>query len=69
MKTKAKTKAGKQRKVEKVMSEFKTGKLKSGSGGKVKSRKQADAIALSESGQSKRDKPGAAKKRLEGKTF
>jgi hypothetical protein len=31
-----------------VMGEFKRGKLKSGSGGKVKNRKQAIAIALSE---------------------
>jgi Family of unknown function (DUF6496) len=35
-------------KVEKVMSEYKHGALKSGSGGKVKNRKQAVAIALSE---------------------
>lgn len=35
-------------KVEKVMHEYKEGKLKSGSGGKVKSRKQAVAVALSE---------------------
>jgi len=35
-------------KVEKVMHEFKEGKLKSGSGDKVKSRKQAIAIGLSE---------------------
>jgi Family of unknown function (DUF6496) len=35
-------------KVEKVMKEFKKGKLKSGHGGKVKSRKQAIAIGLSE---------------------
>jgi hypothetical protein len=35
-------------KVHKVMSEYKHGSLKSGSGGKVKSRKQAVAIALSE---------------------
>jgi hypothetical protein len=35
-------------KVHKVMSEFSEGKLHSGSGGKVKSRKQAIAIALSE---------------------
>jgi|TARA_R100000482_G_C5070215_1_gene121174 hypothetical protein len=33
-------------KVEKVMSEFKAGKLKSSSGKKVTSRKQALAIAL-----------------------
>ena len=36
------------KKVHKVMSEYKHGDLKSGSGGKVKSRKQAVAIALSE---------------------
>ena len=35
-------------KVHKVMSEYKHGSLKSSSGGKVKSRKQAVAIALSE---------------------
>ena len=35
-------------KVGKVMHEFKHGKLKSGRGGKVKSRKQAVAIGLSE---------------------
>lgn len=35
-------------KVKKVMHEYKHGELKSGSGGKVKSRKQAVAIALSE---------------------
>lgn len=39
-------------KVEKVMHEHKRGALKSGSGKKVKSRKQAIAIAMSESGQS-----------------
>jgi hypothetical protein len=40
-----------QDKIEKVMHEFKTGKLKSGKdgkGGKVKSRKQAIAIGISE---------------------
>ena len=36
------------RKVERVMREFKGGKLRSGSGQKVTSRKQAVAIALSE---------------------
>jgi len=36
------------RKVHTVMKEHKEGKLKSGSGKKVKSRKQAVAIALSE---------------------
>jgi hypothetical protein len=43
-------------KVSKVMHEHKEGKLKSGSGRKVKSRKKAIAIAMSESGQSKRSK-------------
>jgi len=43
-------------KVGKVMSEYKHGTLKSGSGKKVKSRKQAVAIAMSESGQSKKRK-------------
>jgi hypothetical protein len=38
------------------MDEYKKGKLKSGAGRKVKSRKQAVAIAMSESGQSKRRK-------------
>ncbi len=49
------TKKAKQRKVRKVMREYKSGTLSSGSkaGPKVKSRKQAIAIALSESGQSK----------------
>ena len=46
----------KKRKVGKVMREYKKGSLKSGPGGKagkVKSRKQAIAIAMSESGQSR----------------
>jgi hypothetical protein len=37
-----------QSKVKKVMHEYKHGKLKSGKGGNVKSRKQAIAIGLSE---------------------
>jgi hypothetical protein len=41
-------------KIHKVMHEHKKGKLKSGSGKKVRSRKQAIAIAMSESGQSKK---------------
>ena len=43
-----------QKKVRKVMKEYKSGSLKSGSGAKVKSRKQAIAIAMSESGQKKK---------------
>ena len=41
--------------VDRVMHEYKHGELKSGKAGKVKSRKQAVAIALSEAGES-RDK-------------
>lgn len=40
-------------KVKKVMGEYKRGKLKSSSGRKVTSRKQAVAIAMSEAGMSK----------------
>jgi hypothetical protein len=46
----------KRRKVKKVMHEFKEGTLKSGGRRKVKSRKQAIAIAMSESGQSRKKK-------------
>ncbi|HEX4112930.1 MAG TPA: DUF6496 domain-containing protein [Stellaceae bacterium] len=49
------------RTVSKVMGEKKRGTLKSGSGRKVKSRKQAIAIAMSESGQSRKRKTGAKK--------
>lgn len=57
------TKAGKKAKVQTVMHEFKAGSLHSGSskGPIVKSRKQAVAIALSQSGQSTR-KPASRKK-------
>lgn len=53
------TKGEKQAAVHEVMSEYKEGKLHSGSkkGPKVKSRKQAVAIAMSESGQSKKGSP------------
>ena len=53
-------------KVAKVMREHKHGTLKSGSGRKVKSRKQAVAIAMKQSGQS-RGSARAREKRLEGK--
>ena len=47
MPRKAQSSKGK-RKIAKVMREYKQGKLKSGKSAKVKSRKQAVAIALSE---------------------
>ena len=53
---KPKTKAGKQRKVKKVLGEFKRGKLKGAGGKKVTKRKQAVAIALSKSGQARKRK-------------
>jgi len=47
-------------KVEQVMHEYKEGELKSGGNGKkVKSRRQAIAIALSEAGASKNKTPRA----------
>jgi hypothetical protein len=48
-----KTEAGKQRKVAKTMGEFKEGDLKSSSGQTVTKPKQAVAIALNQTGQSK----------------
>ena len=45
-----------QKKIGKVMGEYKEGKLKSSSGKKVSSSKQAIAIALSEAGKSARYK-------------
>jgi len=45
-------------KVAKVMREHKHGELRSGSGKKVRSRKQAIAIAMSESGQSRKRRKG-----------
>jgi hypothetical protein len=46
------------RKVSKVMHEYKRRTLESGSGKKVRNRKQAIAIAMSESGQSRKRKSG-----------
>jgi hypothetical protein len=46
--TKKSTNSKGKKKVKKVMTEYKEGALKSGSGKKVKSRKQAVAIALNE---------------------
>lgn len=50
-----------EKKVAKVMGEYKRGKLKSSSGQKVKSRKQAIAIATSEAGMSKAIDKGISK--------
>lgn len=51
----AKRKSAAQKKIHKVMHEYKHGELHSGSKGgpRVKSRRQAVAIAMSESGQSR----------------
>ena len=46
--------AAKKTKMEKVMGEYKRGTLKSSSGQKVKSRKQAIAIGMSETERAKR---------------
>jgi len=59
--------AKQQRKVERVMHEFKEGELDSSAGKKVTSRKQAVAIALSESGQS-RKKTGGTRKTAKSST-
>lgn len=53
-KKRALQKISKRGKVRKVMHEFKSGSLKSGSGKRVTDRKQAIAIAMSEAGLSKR---------------
>ena len=50
--------------MERVLHEFKEGGLESGSGRKVKSRKQAVAIALSEAGASNQQSPAENKRRL-----
>lgn len=57
-KVKPKTKRAKRAKVKKVMDEWQAGELHSGSkeGPVVQNRKQAIAIALSESGQSRKKK-------------
>lgn len=60
----AKQTRGQKDTVERVMHEYKHGELKSGSGRKVKSRKQAVAIALSEAGESKYETPAKNKENL-----
>jgi hypothetical protein len=50
--------------VGRVMHEFKHGELRSGSGGKVKSPRQAIAAALSEAGASRRKSPKQNKRQL-----
>ena len=58
----AKETKAQQTKVERVMHEFKEGDLKSSSGDKVTSRKQAIAIGLSEAGASNKQSPAQKKK-------
>lgn len=61
----AKTKSYKRNKMKKIMHEFKFGKLHSGSkrGPLVKSRKQAVAIGLSVSGQSRKKRWAATRRK------
>ena len=63
----AKQTRSQQKKVSRVMHEYKHGELKSSTGGKVKKRKQAIAIALSEAGASRKQSP-AQKKRAQRRT-
>jgi hypothetical protein len=67
--SKARTKAGKQRFVAKAMHEFGQGEMKSGSGETVTNPKQAVAIALKQTGQSKppsqrKGRAGATRSRI-----
>ncbi len=50
--------------IQRVMHEYKHGELKRGRGGKVRNRKQAVAIALSEAGASNQQSPGQNRRRL-----
>lgn len=59
---------GASKKVEKVMRERKKGTLKSGSGRKVKSRKQAIAIGLSEARKAGAKVPKKTKRKTKKKT-
>ena len=60
----AKETPGQRKPVDRVMHEYEHGELKSGGGAKVKSRKQAVAIALSEAGASNRETPAKNKRNL-----
>ena len=59
----AKKRSRGRRKVKKVMGEYKRGSLRSSSGGKVRKRKQAVAIALSEARRSGAGIPKKGKKK------
>jgi hypothetical protein len=56
---------GQKKIVERVMHEYKHGDLKTGTGKKVKSRKQAVAIGLHEAGASKYESKAENKRNLE----
>jgi hypothetical protein len=60
--SKSRSEAITDRKMKKVMHEFKEGELESGSGDKVRSRKQAIAIGLSEARKAGGKAPPAPKK-------
>lgn len=60
----AKQTSGQSEVMDRVMHEYKHGELESGSGAKVKSRKQAVAIALKEAGESKYDSQSENRKHL-----
>ncbi len=58
------TSKGQDEVMERVMHEYRHGELESGSGGKVKSRKQAVAIGLKEAGESKYETPAENRRSL-----
>jgi len=60
----AKETSGQSEVMDRVMHEYKHGELESGSGAKVKSRKQAVAIALKEAGESKSESKSENRKNL-----
>ncbi len=60
----AKETPGQSEVMDRVMHEYKHGELESGSGAKVKSRKQAVAIALKEAGESKYETKSENRKTL-----